>query len=755
VINAAEQCGNGIIEAGEQCDDGGTCIGGANAGTACTSETECIGQGVCLEGTKALTACDADADCPGSKCVHCKTFGGDGCAANCTSETAVPYNVVPGVVSGTDIKPGTSGAVVHGEILTIPLPLTGSETLSVGTEKDGKIPLVIKADSVHIPAIPVSTIACACLRGVPAKTCGGTLFEKGGSQSKDCSDLFTAGDSVCAAGKPCTFVHGASNTASGFVYCDAGASGVDYTFTQDSGGESGVAGPPVITFGGSNAPAGAAVVASTQAIGTVIGACSGTDPAYGPDGQFCTADDPLANRGTPVTLPATTGNATARIDNANFTSGDTIGPFSISGGPFSCSALASGGASGAVLADALTALNQPTVGDIVVTGAWVAPPGVCGNGLVEGGEQCDDGNRADGDGCNASCEVEACYTCSGEPSACSPLPAGSSCSDGNSCTVDLCDAKGSCTHTPVPDGTACDDLNTCTVAETCHAEVCGEGAPLNCDDGNPCTTDTCKPSFGCLHDPAGGDSDWDGVADACDNCPGTYNPGQSDCDHNGIGDACDPGTVDTDGDGVADACDNCPSVYNPYQSDSDGDGVGDACDTHDSISAGIVTATAGQTGVVVEISVTNSVPLTLLSVDLTFDVALCNEIQNQVLRRGPHANIDPQEGGLTCPSDGRVRIVFFDLSGNPVIPAGSGTIARWIFDVKPTAVARVYLLTVTVLRAGNGPLNVPFATANGQLTIVRAPATAAPALGPMGLFALLVSLLLIGVVGLRRSSGVA
>ena len=31
---------------------------------------------------------------------------------------------------------------------------------------------------------------------------------------------------------------------------------------------------------------------------------------------------------------------------------------------------------------------------------------VCGNGIVEGAEQCDDGNTADGDGCSANCIIE-------------------------------------------------------------------------------------------------------------------------------------------------------------------------------------------------------------------------------------------------------------------------------------------------------------------------------------------------------------
>src|SRR5215470_13108792 len=41
------------------------------------------------------------------------------------------------------------------------------------------------------------------------------------------------------------------------------------------------------------------------------------------------------------------------------------------------------------------------------------------------------------------------------------------------------------------------------------------------------------------------------------------------------------GVIDTDGDGVADACDNCPSVYNPSQLDGDLDGAGAACDCDD------------------------------------------------------------------------------------------------------------------------------------------------------------------------------
>jgi cysteine-rich repeat protein len=49
----------------------------------------------------------------------------------------------------------------------------------------------------------------------------------------------------------------------------------------------------------------------------------------------------------------------------------------------------------------------------------------CGDGLIEGGEQCDDGGTTPGDGCDASCQTEPDWICVGEPSVCTEyfLPA--------------------------------------------------------------------------------------------------------------------------------------------------------------------------------------------------------------------------------------------------------------------------------------------------------------------------------------------
>jgi cysteine-rich repeat protein len=47
---------------------------------------------------------------------------------------------------------------------------------------------------------------------------------------------------------------------------------------------------------------------------------------------------------------------------------------------------------------------------------------LCGNGKLDTGEQCDDSNTIGTDGCSGSCKIEGGYTCSGQPSVCTPMP---------------------------------------------------------------------------------------------------------------------------------------------------------------------------------------------------------------------------------------------------------------------------------------------------------------------------------------------
>ncbi|HVE86255.1 MAG TPA: PKD domain-containing protein [Myxococcales bacterium] len=49
------------------------------------------------------------------------------------------------------------------------------------------------------------------------------------------------------------------------------------------------------------------------------------------------------------------------------------------------------------------------------------------------------------------------------------------------------------------DGARCDDADLCNGRETCQAGVCRAGAPLSCDDGDPCTVNGCDAAMGCQY----------------------------------------------------------------------------------------------------------------------------------------------------------------------------------------------------------------------------------------------------------------
>lgn len=63
--------------------------------------------------------------------------------------------------------------------------------------------------------------------------------------------------------------------------------------------------------------------------------------------------------------------------------------------------------------------------------------------------ECFDGNTSNGDGCDATCRVEACFTCTGMPSSCSPTSDGGSCSDHSACTSGETCTAGVCSGSPV------------------------------------------------------------------------------------------------------------------------------------------------------------------------------------------------------------------------------------------------------------------------------------------------------------------
>lgn len=100
----------------------------------------------------------------------------------------------------------------------------------------------------------------------------------------------------------------------------------------------------------------------------------------------------------------------------------------------------------------LTFVGADGTGGTPGGGGSTGGPG-CGNRVLDGAEECDDGARADNDGCSGDCTIEEGWTCEGEPSSCikcgnGTVEADEECDDGNNDSDDGCSAscgiEGSC-----------------------------------------------------------------------------------------------------------------------------------------------------------------------------------------------------------------------------------------------------------------------------------------------------------------------
>jgi hypothetical protein len=156
---------------------------------------------------------------------------------------------------------------------------------------------------------------------------------------------------------------------------------------------------------------------------------------------------------------------------------------------------------------------------------------LCGNQVLETGEQCDDGNTADGDCCSSTCQLDSL---------------GAACEDGDLCTAnDTCDGAGTCnTGGPLN----CDDGAFCNGLESCDSGTgCLAGTPPATDDGVACTDDSCDEAT---------DTVVNAANDAnCDNA--LFCDGSETCD--AVLD-CQAGTPPTINDGVGCTIDSCDEV---------------------------------------------------------------------------------------------------------------------------------------------------------------------------------------------------
>ncbi len=150
-----------------------------------------------------------------------------------------------------------------------------------------------------------------------------------------------------------------------------------------------------------------------------------------------------------------------------------------------------GGMSGTSTIDTSTPMTSTTAAD---PGTTAADPGVCGDGMVDPGEECDAGpmNGVDGQACTSNCVKNICGD--------GHKGAGEACDDGNKAPDDGCSQKcvaESCGDGVIQAGEQCDDTSeSATCDSDCSAVSCGDGTlnmsgGENCDDGNNTDTDAC------------------------------------------------------------------------------------------------------------------------------------------------------------------------------------------------------------------------------------------------------------------------
>jgi len=199
---------------------------------------------------------------------------------------------------------------------------------------------------------------------------------------------------------------------------------------------------------------------------------------------------------------------------------------------------------------------------VAVVTITIAGVTTCGDGIVEGSEQCDDGNNVNTDGCLNNCMTARC----GDGVVQSEVE---QCDDGNADNSDAC--LDTCVAARCGDGFVelgveqCDDGNNSNndaCLNTCAAASCGDGfvelGVEQCDDANSSNTDGCLNT--CVVALCG-----DGFVDAgveqCDDGNTNNNDGcRNDC------------TTPACGDGILDAGEECDDGNT-----ADDDGCGHSC----------------------------------------------------------------------------------------------------------------------------------------------------------------------------------
>ncbi len=482
-------CGGGACKSGspKNCDDG----------NPCTDDSCNPTSGNCTYAPNTANCDDANACTSGDACGGgvCKPGSAKGCSDGkvCTDDTCDPVN-------GSCKNYANTAICDDGSACTLGDVCSGGQCLpGTAASCDDSNPCTSDSCDATSGKCSHSNNTAPCSDGSACSigdVCGGGACLPG--TAKTCND-----------GNACT--SDACDTSTGACVYTANSATCDDGNACTSGDKcaagSCVSGTAKACSDGDTCTADSCDASSSLCIFAPIVGCGGncTDASACNDGNPCT-DDTCVNK--KCSFPANTGPCS---DNNACTSGDICAAGTCAAGSaLNCddgnpctndSCDSANGTCGHVNATGnCTDNNACTKVDLCQNGKCVA-------GIVQ---VCDDNNACTDDACNpttglcvytnnvAACsDGNACTT--GDACAAGTCTGGAApnCDDGNPCTIDTCDPTSGCKK--LNNTASCSDGNACTVGDTCSGGSCAGGSALVCNDNNLCTTDTCDSASGCKY----------------------------------------------------------------------------------------------------------------------------------------------------------------------------------------------------------------------------------------------------------------
>jgi hypothetical protein len=498
VCTVGDSCKGGLCLPGATtaCDDGNSCTtDGCDPKSGCIAkpnQVACNDGSVCTVGDTC-----ADGKCAGGKAVTCNDGNpctDDGCdpQTGCT----IAANTAP----CSDGNPCTVGEACQGGVCAFGGVLGCDDGNPCTTDAcDPKKGCVAVANSQPCSDGNGCTVGDTCAEG----KCAPGL-------AKDCEDGNPCTVNLCDAVKGCVAVSSADPCSDNNVCTEGdscqGGKCVGGAFKSCTDGEpctDDACHPQLGCQYLANKAACSDGNACTEGDACAGGSCVGGGAVTCDDGNPCTTDACDAKKGCVAkanAAPCTDGNVCTQNDLCNAGACEPGSPVACDDNNPCTSDLCN--PKSGCQASANTA---PCTDGDVCTVADTCNAGACKPGAPL---PCDDGNPCTDDSCDPAkgCVAKANAAGCDDGNACTAgdacksgkcLAALAKCDDGNPCTDDGCDPAKGCVASP--NSAPCSDGSVCTGNDTCAAGVCKPGAALACNDGNPCTDDSCDPAKGCSY----------------------------------------------------------------------------------------------------------------------------------------------------------------------------------------------------------------------------------------------------------------